>query len=331
MLYQTAYSGSPIPKTRIRFHNYLTIHFMKSKKSVNGNEAYSFKAFNITKVSGLAELLEKFSKRISVSYSSASTAKSYHRTIRDISLYHGTLPNDLEIDEVLDYLHHLREKGMSWAKIKLDVAALKYFYREMIQDELLASMIPYPKEEKSLPQVLSREELVCLFNGARSPKHRVILRLIYGSGLRRSELINLRIGDIETKDGKYRIRINKGKGQKDRYTVLSKKVLEELREYYKSCKPKNYLFNGQKKGEPISAALLRHILDNAKRRSGITKAVNLHILRHCFASHALEDGMSLIMLQKLLGHSSIQTTMVYLHVSDVPLKDAFSPLDNIEE
>jgi site-specific recombinase XerD len=300
-------------------------------KSINGGGAYSFKAINITKVAGLAELLKKFSTRISVSYSSDSTLRNYQRTIRDISLYYGDLPFDLEIDEILDYLHHLKQKQLSWSKIKLDVAALKYFYREMMNNESLASKIPYPKEQKSLPQILSREELLSLFGAAKNPKHCVILRLIYGSGLRRSELINLRIEDIETKDGKYRIRINKGKGQKDRYTVLSKKTVDELRNYYKACKPKEYLFNGQKKGHPVSKALLRHIINNAKRRSGITKPVSTHILRHCFASHALEDGMSLIMLQKLLGHSSIQTTMVYLHVSDVPLKNAFSPLDNIEE
>ncbi|MEX1001824.1 MAG: phage integrase N-terminal SAM-like domain-containing protein [Crocinitomicaceae bacterium] len=114
-------------------------------KSINGSGAYSFKAFNITKVKGLAELLEKFSKRISVSYSTQSTARNYQRTIRDISLYFGHLPNELEIDEILDYLHYLKEQDLSSSKIKLEVASLKYFYREMINNELLASMIPYPK------------------------------------------------------------------------------------------------------------------------------------------------------------------------------------------
>ncbi|MCH7530084.1 tyrosine-type recombinase/integrase [Patescibacteria group bacterium] len=305
---------------------------MKStEKTITQGKAFTFKEGNIVKIEGLCDLLGRFSKRIEISYSGYSTVKTYRRSLRDLSLFHGCLPDELEVDEILDYLHHLREQELSWAKIKLDVAALKYFYREMAHNESMASSIPYPKEEKSLPCILSRDELIRLFNATINPKHRVILRLIYGSGLRRSELINLRIENIDTDNGKCRIRINKGKGTKDRYTVLSQKVLKELREYFTACRPKQYLFNGRNKGGAMSAGLLRYIIVNAKKRSGITKPVNLHILRHCFASHALEDGMSLRMLQEILGHSSIQTTMIYLHVSEVPLKGAFSPLDNIEE
>ena len=302
-----------------------------SNHSISQDSVFRFCEDNIYKVEGLTELLARFSKRIQVSYSGFSTIKTYRRALRDLSLFHGCLPHALEVDEILDYLHHLKEKGMSWAKIKLDVAALKYFYREIVHDERRASSIPYPKEEKSLPKILSRDELVRLFNAAQNPKHRVILRLLYGSGLRRAELINLRIEDIDTDNGKCRIRINKSKGAKDRYTVLSQKVLHELREYFRACRPKTYLFNGQRKGGSMSTGLLRHMVNGAKKRSGLNKPVSLHTLRHCFASHALEDGMSLRTLQEILGHTSIQTTMIYLHVSDVPLQGVFSPLDNIEE
>ena len=142
--------------------------------------------------------------------------------------------------------------------------------------------------------ILSGKELARLFDAAQNPKHGVILRLICGSGLRRSELINLRINEIETDTGKYRIRINKGKGGKDRYTVLSQKALTELRNYFKACRPKEYLFNGQKKGKPMSMGLLRYIMTEALKRSCIDKEVNLH-------------------------------------VSDVPLQGTFSPLDRLEE
>lgn len=290
----------------------------------------AFKEANISKVEGLEQLLSSFKKRISISYSSDSTVQTYRRAVRDVSLFHGCLPDSLETDELLDYLHYLKEKGLSWAKIKLDAAGLKYFYREMVGDEKLASSIPYPKEEKSLPLILSRKELIRLFDAAPNPKHRVILRLMYGSGLRRSELIKLRIKDIETDDGKCRLRINKSKGCKDRYTVLSEKVLDELRAYFRACRPKEYLFNGQKKGQPMSRGLLRYILEGTLRRSGIQKEITLHTLRHCFASHALEDGMNIRSLQQLLGHASIESTMVYLHVSDVPLQGTFSPLDRLE-
>jgi integrase/recombinase XerD len=217
---------------------------MKSKETkVIQLPVYPFKNGNIVEVEGLSEMLNSFTKRITVSYSGSSTAKTYRNALRDLSLFHGCLVDQVETDEILDYLHYLREKELSWQKIKLDVAALKYFYREVCNNEGLASSIPYPKEEKSLPNILSRSELLRLFNAATNPKHRVILRLICGSGLRRAELVNLRISDIETDNGKYRIRINKSKGKKDRYTVLSKKVLEELRVYFVACKPKVYLFN----------------------------------------------------------------------------------------
>jgi integrase/recombinase XerD len=251
------------------------------EKTMDGRKFLAFKDANISKVEGLPKLLSSFTRRVSISYSSSSTVKTYRRAVRDISLFHGCLPDVLETDHILDYLHHLKDKDLSWAKIKLDAAGLKYFYREMMQDEQLASTIPYPKEEKSLPLILSREELTRLFDAAANPKHRVILRLIYGSGLRRNELIHLRIRDIETQDGKYRIRINKSKGNKDRYTVLSRKVLAELRAYYKACRPKDYLFHGQKKGQLMSQELLRYIMTKALKRSGIEKEVTLHTLRHC--------------------------------------------------
>ena len=151
--------------------------------------------------------------------------------------------------------------------------------------------------------------------------------MLYASGLRRNELLNLRIENIETNDGKLRIRINRSKGNKDRYTVLSKKLLPELRAYYQAFKPKDYLFNGRISGKPMTASGLAHALKMANKKSGV-KRINLHILRHCFASHALEDGMNLRTLQDILGHASIKTTMIYLHVSEVPLFKGFSPFDN---
>jgi len=195
----------------------------------------------------------------------------------------------------------------------------------------LAMQIPYPKEKPSLPQILSREELTRLFDACLNAKHRVMFRLLYSSGLRRGEILRLTADDLITKDGKYQIRINCSKGGKDRYTVLSKKVLAELRQYYLSYHPKKYLFNGGLKGTAMTPTGLRHALNAAVKRAAINKEVNLHILRHCFASHALEEGINLKTLQYLLGHSAVQTTMVYLHVSEVPLSKAFNPLDAWEK
>ena len=129
---------------------------------------------------------------------------------------------------------------------------------------------------------------------------------------------------------KFRIRINRSKGNRDRYTVLSKVLLPQLREYYKNYQPQVYLFNGSSRGKPMTASGLRHALKMAVKKAGIKK-INLHILRHCFASHALEDGMNIRTLQEILGHQSLKTTMIYLHVSEVPLLKGFSPFDNWEE
>jgi integrase/recombinase XerD len=298
---------------------------MKNTKSLG------YRDTDIDKVEGLSKELDRLVRRIKVSNLSGSMSNIYRRALRDLCIYTGVLPKDLDLDEVIDYLLALHERGQNWSKIKLDVAGLRYYFREILDDEALASKIPYPKQEKRLPSFLSRKELVELFNACRKPKHRLIFRLLYSSGLRRSELINLKIEDIESQDGKFRIRVNKGKGNKDRYTVLSKKILVELRTYFLACRPKVYLFNGQRKGEQMSKGLLMHILIEARRRSGIKKKFCLHSLRHSFATHSLEDGMPLTTLQSLMGHSSIHTTMIYLHVSEVPMSSAFSPLDNIEE
>lgn len=276
--------------------------------------------------------LTSFERRLRVANRSEQTILNYVRGVRALMNFHGNMPQELDIDQVIDFLNDLQvEKERNWRTIKIYVAGLRWYYQHMLDHVELAKQIPYPKEKPSLPKILSREELTLLFDSCLNKKHRVMFRLLYSSGLRRGEILRLTTDDLITKDGKCRIRINQGKGNKDRYTVLSKKVLPELREYYLSYRPKNYLFNGRFKGSPMTAGGLRHALIAAVKRACIKKDVNLHILRHCFASHALEEGINLKTLQYLLGHSSIKTTMVYLHISEVPLSKAFSPLDAWEK
>lgn len=299
-----------------------------NKKVLQGNvqskkTALKSSEFSITKE------LTFLSNRMEVHNMSKASNRSYCRALRKLHEFNKSNTKELEIDQLFDFLVHLKENlGLNWKTVKLYVAGLRYYYQHLVGDQELASKIPYPKEKPSLPEVLSREELKQLFEGCKNLKHRVMFRLMYSAGLRRNELCQLLQTDIETKDGKFRIRINKGKGGKDRYTVLSKVIVAELREYFLSVRPTNYLFNGRNKSVPMSHAGLRHALLLAIKNSGIKRRVNLHILRHCFASHALEDGMNIKTLQYLLGHNSVLTTMIYLHVSDVPLSKAFSPLDN---
>ena len=279
-------------------------------------------------VKDLNLLLEKMKKRLSVSNHSGQTIVNYLRSVEYLCKHTGKHPRHTEIDEIIDYLYQLQyHKFRAWRTIKVYVAGLRWYYTHILEQEKLAFQIPYPKEEQDLPVVLSRKELFKLFSNCGNIKHKLMLSMLYASGLRRNELLNLRIENIETNDGKFRIRINRSKGNKDRYTVLSEKLLHELRAYYQAFKPKDYLFNGQIKGKPMTASGLAHALKMANKKSGVKK-INLHILRHCFASHALEDGMNLRTLQDILGHASIKTTMIYLHVSDVPLFKGFSPFDN---
>ena len=301
---------------------------MKPKTRTEPSESSRPKVIN----SEIEKELSRLKKRMYIANKSKATMVSYVRSVQKLSDFYKSNPRHLELDEIIDYLVHLKDDlGLQWRTIKLYVAGLRFYYQEMVEEAGFALKIPYPKEKPSLPQVMSREELKELFDGCINYKHKVMFRLMYSSGLRRNELLNLKIIDIDSKDGHRRIRINNGKGGKDRYTILSHKILKELRIYFRMCKPKEYLFNGQQKGTAMSSGGLRHALDAAVKRSGLKRTVTPHLLRHCFASHALEDGLNIKTLQHMLGHQSLQTTLLYLHVSEVPLSKAFSPLDKWEE
>jgi len=267
--------------------------------------------------------------RMKIEDKSAQTITSYVRAVERLVRFHDLIhPRNLDIDEVYDFLVSLNEnQQVNWRTSKMYVAGLRYYWTHLLDNSDFADKIPYPKERPSLPKILSRKELKLFFDSCNNDKHRVLFRLMYSSGLRRSELRHLKIQDIETQDGKCRIRVVKGKGKKDRYTVLSKYVLQELRAYYTKYQPKIYLFNGRKKGQMISEGAMSHAIRDARKRSGIEREITMHVLRHCFATHCLEHGMYIKRLQMLLGHSSLNTTLIYLQVSQTPHVADFSPLD----
>ena len=184
--------------------------------------------------------------------------------------------------------------------------------------------IERPRKEYRLPQVISKDEVLSIINHTNNLKHKCIVQLIYGSGLRRSELLNLKVEDIDSK--RMLVRIKQAKGNKDRLTLLSQNALLDLRNYYKIWKPKKYLFEGQK-GNRYSGQAVVNIIKNAAFRAKISIPVTPHMLRHSFATHLLESGVDLRQIQILLGHQSTKTTEIYTHVATNTFKTIKNPLD----
>lgn len=184
-----------------------------------------------------------------------------------------------------------------------------------------------PKKAKTLPNVLSKEEIKSILESHGNIKHKAMLSLIYACGLRRSELLNLRLIDVDSK--RHLLLIRQAKGKKDRIAPISIKIIELLRDYYKTYKPQLWLFEGQKKGEPYSAKSLQSVLKQALGKARINKPVSLHWLRHSYATHLLENGTDLRYIQELLGHHSSKTTEIYTHVSTKSLQNIKSPFDDL--
>lgn len=187
--------------------------------------------------------------------------------------------------------------------------------------------IPRAKKEKKLPVVLSPSEVKRIFNATVNIKHKAILMTIYGAGLRVSEAANLKISDIDSSN--MQIHIRQGKGKKDRYCMLSPMILNILREYYKYYHPKEWLFQGSTPNKPISSRTIERVFEISKKKSGITKNATVHTLRHSFATHLLESGVDVYHIQQLMGHSSVKTTSIYIHLQRKDVLNIKSPLDTL--
>ena len=254
------------------------------------------------------------------------TQHNYLREADNLEQYFSKSPEELQESEIKDYLLHLlQDKKVSEGTFRFYVAALKALYRTLNR-EWLVEKICYPKRKKTLPVVLALSEVEALFAVTENIKHKAILMIIYSSGLRISEAANLKIPDIDSK--RMMVRVQQGKGSKDRYTILSQTTLEQLRQYWRQYRPKEWLFEGSNDTH-LSITSIWQIFHDAKKRAGITKPVSPHSLRHSFATHLVEAGTSLHHVQLLLGHRSPTTTTVYLHVSRLNLAQVTSPLDKV--
>jgi integrase/recombinase XerD len=259
-----------------------------------------------------------------------STMENYLSSLRRFLRF--TKPKSLsEINEedMNRYVNqYILPNGLSYNFQNLTVTAVKLFFKNVYKTEFNADDLERPRKQTRLPEILSVEEVRRLLSVHRNIKHRLMLRLIYACGLRRSELLNLKPGDI---NGERKVLfIRQSKGNKDRMVRLPPKLLKELREYYKLERPEIYLFEGQKKGMPYSPTSLMEVLKSALKKAGIKKHFTLHGLRHCYATHLLESGTGIRQIQELLGHKSSKTTEIYTHVSKNTIRSIRSPYEDLD-
>lgn len=224
------------------------------------------------------------------------------------------------------FLYCAKELKLSENQIHSRMNAIKFYYEQVLRREKMFFNIPRPKKPLLLPKYLNRQEVQKLFEATDNLKHRLILKLCYGMGLRVSEIVNLKIGDIDSQ--RMQVLVSRGKGKKDRYVNLPETILKELRLYYAAYHPQKYLFEGQYGGAyAVRSAQL--VFKDAMQKAGIKKNIGIHGLRHSYATHLLELGTDISLIQKLLGHHDIKTTQIYTHVSQRDLSKVKSPLDRI--
>jgi integrase/recombinase XerD len=256
---------------------------------------------------------------------SPMTQKAYLFQVGKFAQYFKKLPDRIGQKEVREYLLHLIDKGVSYSTLTQSYSALKFIYEVTLKRPWETKRMPYPKTPRRLPVILSRQEVDSILAAIPNLKHRAIVMMAYASGLQISEVIHLRLTDIDST--RMTVMVRQGKRNRDRYTLLSKTALETLRTYVRKYRPRTWLFPGQDPREPLTAGSVGQIVREARIRSGITKPFSMHSFRHSFATHLVEAGTDLHYVQRLLGHRSLSTTAIYLHVSTKDLSRITSPLD----
>ena len=261
---------------------------------------------------------------------SSQTREMYLRTTRSFHEFrkrHG-MKSPLTQEQAGEYLLSRINSKKAWATINCDYSALRKYYREVLELRWSMKKIPRPKKERYLPSILSQEDVVRLIEHAPIYKHQVFLTLVYGTGLRLSEALNIKFEDIDS--DRLQIRVNKGKGGKDRVVQVPLCLIELLRKYYRHYKPKKYLFNGLKKGSRYSRRAAQWGIIRARTLSGITKTASIHTLRHCYATHHIENGTDLVFLQEQLGHKHLKTTAKYVRLCMERYRRINHPLVSME-
>jgi len=272
----------------------------------------------------MSKLRDDFIVQLKLQGLSQKTIAGYLGNMRGITQYFKKSPLELKTEDIQKYLIHLlEERKLEKSSVQRVLAALKKFYKLMLPGSTLMDSFKTIKYKSKIPDVLSKDQTKKVIEATPSLKAKAIVMVIYSAGLRLRECINLKITNIES--AQKRIRVENGKGEVDRYTTLSVQTLNVLREYFIKYRPQTYLFNGR--NGPLCERSVEKIVSEAGKKAAVGKPVYPHVLRHTFATHLLEAGVSLPVIQKLLGHKSIATTMVYLHISHTVISKVISPLD----
>jgi integrase/recombinase XerD len=271
--------------------------------------------------------LKEIKKLLMVRAYSPNTISSYLACLNYFKKYfRGSKIDDLKKEDIIDYLFHLIKNNYSKSTQNQHINAIKFYFEKCLGKKREFFHIDRPIKDKKLPIILSKNEIQLLFNSTYNLKHLTILAVIYSCGLRVSELINIKINDID--NNRMVINIRHSKGNKDRQVQLTNQILDLLRKYYKKYLPVNYLIVGQNGGK-YSTTSIQKIIKNSALKAKIYKKITPHTLRHSFATHLLENGTDIRYIQSILGHSNIKTTQIYTHVSNAHLKNIQNPSDNL--
>lgn len=276
----------------------------------------------------ITPLRQRMIEDLRVRNRSAKTISCYIDAVAKFAQFFHTSPELLGPEEIHAYQVYLvHQKKASWSAFNIAVCALRFLYGTTLGKDWAIAQIPFAKIPKRKPVILSMQEVCTFLQAIPNLKYRVLVMIVYATGMRHSEVQHLRVSDIDSQ--RMTIRIQSGKGNKDRYVPLSPTLLEWLRAYWKISKPSSYLFPGKVPGKPLSKDSVWKTIERARIISGISKAVTLRMMRHSFATHLLESGTNIRVIQTLLGHSSLNTTAMYTSVSNTIIRAVQSPLESL--
>ena len=277
----------------------------------------------------MTPLRQRMLEDLQIRQYSPTTIRIYLHAVAEFAQHFGKPPDQLGPEHIRRYqLFLIKEKKASRPTCIQVVCALRFFYTHTLSRKIAIERIPFPRRERKLPLILSREEVKALLEAPNKVRQRTLLAVLYGAGLRVSEVTQLKASDIDS--ARNVLWVRQGKGRKDRQTLLPAKLLELLRCYWRTQRPNGWLFPGSDPTRPISPKAVFLACRKAAQKAGIPKPVHPHLLRHAFATHLLESGVNLRTIQILLGHANLETTARYLQVADVSIRSTRSPLDLLE-